>query len=305
MVKRDKEQWTREKSEMTLPQKDIKPRITVVGSLNMDLVISMDRMPAAGETLAGRELHTLPGGKGANQAAGCARLGAATSMIGRVGSDAFGHQMLEQMERMGVETEAIGIHESAPTGIASIYHTSEDNSIVIVAGANGECSPDWVEQHRGRIQQAQVLLVQLEVPLESVQRALEIARAAGVTTVLNPAPARELPAELLELADYLTPNETEFAALSGREAESEQQIAEALRGWSGEFRSRVIVTLGQRRLLVSGSERRAHHRARAQGSSGGHDRAGDTLNAALCVKLAELTAGSEPEFGSETRWMMG
>lgn len=276
---------------MSMRANGTEPRITVVGSLNMDLVISMDRMPVEGETLAGRELHTLPGGKGANQAAGAARLGVRTGMIGQVGDDAFGRQMLDQMKKMGVQSEAIGVHESAPTGIASIYHTEDDNCIVIVAGANGECTGEWVERHREQIEQSHVLLVQLEVPLDAVRRSLEIARAAGAATVLNPAPAQELPADLLALADYVTPNETEFAALSGKEPASDPEIAEALEVWQREVGSRVILTRGGAGCSFLGEDGKLQTVAAPKVKVVDTTGAGDTLNAALCVKLAELAAG--------------
>ncbi|QJC50877.1 ribokinase [Paenibacillus albicereus] len=265
-------------------------RVAVAGSLNMDLVLRMDRMPKAGETISGSALHTLPGGKGANQAAGCARLGAETEMIGRVGADGFGEQLLEQMRRMGVGTAGIGVHPDAPTGIASIYHTPEDNCIVIVAGANGECGEAWVESRRESIERAEVLLAQLEIPLDGVRAALRIAREKGVQTVLNPAPARELPQELLELADYITPNETEFAALSGASAESEDELAEAIAAWQAGIGCRVIVTRGAAGCSFVGEDGRLvtvpAPRVEVVDTTG----AGDTLNAALCVKLAELAA---------------
>ncbi|PLT44485.1 Ribokinase [Paenibacillus pasadenensis] len=266
------------------------PRVAVAGSLNMDLVISMGRMPLAGETISGSALHTLPGGKGANQAAGCARLGAATEMIGRVGEDAFGKQLLEQMRRMGVGASGIGVHPSEPTGVASIYHTPEDNCIVIVADANGECGEAWVESRRESIEGAQALLVQLEIPLEGVRAALRIAREAGVATVLNPAPAQQLPRELLELADYITPNETEFAALTGASAESEDELREAIAAWQASVGGRVIVTRGAAGCSFVGEDGRLvtvpAPRVEVVDTTG----AGDTLNAALCVKLAELAA---------------
>lgn len=271
-----------------MSQHNQKPRVAVAGSLNMDLVISMERMPEAGETISGSALHTLPGGKGANQAAGCARMGADTAMIGRVGKDAFGGQLLEQMRRMGVNDAGIGEHETAPTGIASIYHTKEDNCIVIVAGANGECDADWIESNRAAIEEAQVLLVQLEIPLPAVQRALEIARAAGIVTVLNPAPALELPQELLELADYITPNETEFAALSGVSAETEAELSDAMAAWQAKVGSRVIVTRGSAGSSFLGEDGGLLTASAPKVEVVDTTGAGDTLNAALCVKLGEL-----------------
>lgn len=262
------------------------PRIAVVGSLNMDLVISMDRMPEVGETVQGREMHTVPGGKGANQAAGCARLGTDTAMIGAVGNDLFGGQLLDHMKKQGVRTEAIAVHENTGTGIASIYHTREDNCIVIVPGANALCTAEWVEKNRRLIEEAGVMLTQLEIPLSAVERALEIARDAGVVTVLNPAPARELPAELLAKVDYLTPNETEFALLSGSPTDTDAELEAAMREWQAKYGTRVIVTRGKDGCSFLGDDGRIVTVPSLKVEVVDTTGAGDTLNAAFCCKLA-------------------
>ena len=188
-----------------------RPRIAVVGSLNQDLVVSVERMPLAGETLTGESIHYIPGGKGANQAIACARLGAHVDMIGAVGDDSFGRSILAELAANEVSTGTVSRLANTPTGIASIIHTKQDNCIVIVQGANGKVSAELVEQFADNIREADILLVQLEIPLDAVETALRIARSAGVRTVLNPAPARSLTPEILALADYFTPNETEFA----------------------------------------------------------------------------------------------
>jgi ribokinase len=223
------------------------PHIVVVGSLNMDLVVSSSRMPLVGETIQGDSIHYIPGGKGANQAVGCARLGARVTMIGAVGDDAFGRQIVREMEEKGVSPAAIARLEGTPTGTATILHTPEDNCIVIVPGANGLVTPEMVEASRTLIASADLVLVQLEVPLESVEHALRIAREAGVVTVLNPAPAQPLSDELLALADWVTPNETEFEALHGGGAfSSEARIAEEIARWEARTGNRLLVTLGKR-----------------------------------------------------------
>ncbi|MEO3946292.1 ribokinase [Gorillibacterium sp. CAU 1737] len=224
------------------------PRIAVVGSLNMDLVVTAPRMPQAGETLTGESIHTISGGKGANQAVACARLGAQVDMIGAVGDDAFGRSLLSELEANGVSTEAVARLSNTPTGIASILHTAEDNSIVIVPGANGCVTASLVEAAAERIRQADVLLVQLEIPLDAVEASLRIARANWVRTILNPAPARSLPDSILYLADYFTPNETEFAFFreaSGLAPASDSDWEQALAGWWQRYGHQVILTRGR------------------------------------------------------------
>ncbi|RED89071.1 MULTISPECIES: ribokinase [Cohnella] len=223
-----------------------RPRIAVVGSLNMDLVVSTERMPRVGETISGKTIHYIPGGKGANQAVGCARLGAEVHMIGAVGDDMFGSVLMTNMKDNGVCTDGIGIIEHTPTGIASILHTSEDNCIVIIPGANGAMTPARVEQSARFIAQADLVLIQLEIPLESVYAALRIARSAGVRTVLNPAPARDLSADLLQLADCITPNETEFASLGGfMETDGQDAWQDGLSNWEKRHDHKVILTRGK------------------------------------------------------------
>ncbi|ANE48700.1 ribokinase [Paenibacillus swuensis] len=211
----------------------------------MDLVVSMQRMPKTGETVMGEGIHTIPGGKGANQAIGCAKLGAQVTMIGAVGEDGFGDAIVRQMEKHGIATDTIARLTDTSTGTATIFHTPEDNCIVIVPGANGHCTPASIEGYISLIQGADLVLVQLEIPLETVREALKLAREAGVATVLNPAPARELPVELLGLADYITPNETEFEALTGEAYASEEALEAGMRCWQEANGPKLLVTRGK------------------------------------------------------------
>jgi len=223
------------------------PRIVVVGSFNMDLVVSTSRMPLVGETITGQSIHYIPGGKGANQAVGCARLGAVVHMVGAVGDDLFGRQIFGEMEQIGIRMEHVAVVPNVPTGTATILHTQEDNCIVIVPGANGKVTPEHIESSRRIIEQADVLLVQLEIPIESVERALQIARASGVKTVLNPAPAISLPSALIKLADYVTPNETEFALLmrGGKPEEPPlEDLSTSMSIWQERYDNMIIVTRG-------------------------------------------------------------
>ncbi len=240
-------------------------------------------MPLIGETMHGEAIHYVPGGKGANQAAGCGRLGAEVSMIGAVGDDAFGRTLLQQMAGFGVRTDRIAVKLGVPTGTATILHTPEDNCIVIVAGANGTCSAEQVEANADAIRGADVLLVQLEVPLAAVQRAMELAKEGGARVVLNPAPARELPAELLRMADVVTPNETELAVLTGKPA---HQLEAAIREWKSEYGGELVVTLGKEGCALLENDqlvRVPSVKVDVVDTTG----AGDTFNAALSVMLAE------------------
>lgn len=263
-----------------------RPNIAVVGSLNMDLVVAMNRMPRLGETISGESIHYIPGGKGANQAVGCAKLGADVVMIGAVGQDAFGKQILGDIRKYGIVDKAIAVLPDVPTGTASIFHAENDNCIIIVPGANGEVTPEWVDRHASDIQSADILLVQLEIPLPAVERALQIAKAAQVRTVLNPAPAVKLPAELLRLCDIITPNESELELLCGNEVgEEEELILKEILNWQSAYGNRVLVTRGKHG--VSYAENGCLITAKAPkvqvvDTTG----AGDCFNAALCFGLA-------------------
>jgi ribokinase len=226
--------------------------VTVVGSLNMDLVIRAPRIPQPGETIIGGELHTVPGGKGANQAVAAARLGVRVSMVGRVGRDAFAGPLLDNLTATGVDHTFVTGDAEAATGVALIVvDDAGQNSIVVASGANMRLSPADVEAAEAAISAAQVVLLQLESPLETVTRAAEIARAHGVTVILNPAPARPLPAGLLSLVDVLVPNESETALLSGMPVgnQAEAEAAAAALRTSGV--GTLILTLGERGAMLA------------------------------------------------------
>ncbi|BBH22184.1 ribokinase [Paenibacillus baekrokdamisoli] len=263
--------------------------VVVVGSLNMDLVVSTDRMPLIGETIQGTEIHYIPGGKGANQAVGCARLGANTIMIGAVGNDLFGGQIIEQLQGYGLQTNRIDKLDGVATGTATILHTKQDNCIVIVPGANGQMTEERVNANKEEFGHAAVVLLQLEIPLDAVMQALKLAKAAGAMTVLNPAPAlaEPLPKELLQLVDVLTPNETEFAALSGHAVNvSEAEMRSHLMNWEQKHGNRVLVTRGSAGCSYLDEERQLitvpSLKVKVTDTTG----AGDCLNAALCCSIA-------------------
>ncbi|KXH78779.1 ribokinase [Sporosarcina sp. HYO08] len=189
------------------------PKITVVGSINMDLVTITDQLPKMGETILGQQFQMNPGGKGANQAVASARLGAAVQMVGCVGEDLFGEELLQHLQNEGIDVSNV---ERVPdqTGTASIVVSNKDNNIIVVPGANNYVTASFVEAKRETIANSDILILQLEIPLEGVQKAVEIAKENDVTVILNPAPICELSADLLEKVDYLTPNEHEFQHLN-------------------------------------------------------------------------------------------
>ncbi|MFD9907581.1 ribokinase [Streptomyces sp. NPDC059063] len=256
------------------------PHIVVLGSTNMDLVAYVATAPQRGETVTGREFRTFPGGKGANQAVAAARAGATVSMIGAVGTDAFGTQLRGALDHSGVDTDLLRTVEGA-TGTAHIVVDDDGgNAIVVVPGANAALSA-LSHGDEALIASADLLLLQLEVPLEGVLAAAEYARGHGVRTVLTPAPAQPLPPELLAATDLLIPNEHEAAALTG--IEDPAAAARALLSQVPE----VVVTLGSAGSLYAarGAEPVTvpAPRVTAVDTTG----AGDTFVGALAVALGE------------------
>ncbi|PWB35649.1 ribokinase [Pseudomonas sp. SDI] len=220
--------------------------VVVVGSLNMDLVTRAQRLPQAGETLAGESFFTVPGGKGANQAVAAARLGAQVAMIGCVGADAYGQQLRQALLDEGIDCQAVDSASGVSSGVALIVvDASSQNAIVIVAGGNGQLTPASVQRFDALLQQAQVIVCQLEVPTDTVAYTLARGRALGKTVILNPAPATgPLPAEWYAAIDYLIPNESEAAALTGLPVNDLQTAKVAATRLLGLGVGKVIVTLG-------------------------------------------------------------
>ncbi len=229
------------------------PRIVVVGSTNIDLTFPVSRLPRSGETLAGHGMHTGFGGKGANQAVMAARLGAAVHMISAVGGDDFGRQALASYRAQNVDTTFVRVHESYPTGTAAILVDEQArNCIIVVAGANAAVSAQDVLAARATIESADVVLTQLETPLDAARQAFLLARAAGVRTVLNPAPAAPLPDDVLALTDLCIPNETELESLIGGPVWSLEEAQAAGQALRQRGPAEVIVTLGARGALIIG-----------------------------------------------------
>ncbi len=194
----------------------IAPGIVVLGGINMDLVTYSDRFPGDGETIVGRRFVTYAGGKGANQAVAAARLGGRTLMVGQVGDDMFGPQLLDGLREAGVDVSGVTVRRGETSGIAVIsIDGSAQNRIVQVLGANATCGPAQVAAVAAALDNAQVLMLQLEAPVEVSLAAAREAKSRGKTVILDPGPVRPFPEELLQLADVITPNETEAEALVG------------------------------------------------------------------------------------------
>ncbi len=234
-------------------------RITVVGSLNMDLVVRAPHLPVPGETVIGSDFRTIPGGKGANQAVAAARLGAQVTMIGRVGDDDFGRAQLRNLNELGVDTTHVIVDREAATGIALItLDASGQNTIVLASGANMRLTREDINAAQDAIVQSDVLVLQLESPLEVVTHAIDMAHAEGVKVILNPAPARPLPNETLAKLDYLIPNESETALLTGIEVADLDSAREATERLHEEGVGTVILTLGARGAFLARAEESVH-----------------------------------------------
>jgi ribokinase len=260
--------------------------ITVVGSANLDLIGLADRLPLPGETVMGHRFTTSPGGKGANQAVACARLGAATSIVGRVGDDAFGEQVRANLRRQGVDTARLTVDPETATGVALIAVDAQgNNSILVAPGANARLTAEEAVAALHQSPPAAVLL-QLEIPLTAVVAAARAGRALGARVVLNPAPAQPLPDELLSLVDILTPNEGELAVLAGRSVAGTQARRSACRDLLAKGVGTVIVTLGAAGALLATptSECQVPGFAVQPVDTTG---AGDAFNGAICVALLE------------------
>ncbi|MGL4760334.1 MAG: ribokinase [Sarcina sp.] len=218
-------------------------KIVVVGSINMDLVVSANRMPKAGETIIGQAMNYFPGGKGANQAVAAARLRANVSMIGTVGKDAFGEELINQLNSENINTCCIK-KEDISTGVATIIKTSVDNSIVVVPGANDMCDKELVSRFRQIIKEADVLVTQFEIPTETIKLALEIAKEYKVQTIVNPAPAKEINQEIIDNTNFITPNETEFEFMTGKDLSDFEILETEMLKWQSENKTRLVVTRG-------------------------------------------------------------
>ncbi len=269
--------------------------IVVIGSLNMDFVFAVDRLPLPGETILGRNFRVIPGGKGANQAYAAAKLadsGTAVRMLGRVGADSFGKALKANLANVGVDVGPVLETDSEATGVACIHvDNAGQNSITVAPGANGLLSATDIESQRQALAGARCVLLQLEVPMEAVAKGLREARQVGAVCILDPAPARVLPPEILQLVDIATPNENEACVLAGvPPSRVNASDAVALGNKIRELGVRaVIVKLGDQGCVYCGPDGTfpsPPFPVRAVDSTA----AGDTFNAGLAVALAEGAA---------------
>jgi len=261
-------------------------KIVVVGSLNMDLVISTPRVPAMGETILGNGFMTAPGGKGANQAVAAARLGGDVTMIGCVGDDIFGKNLMENLKQNGVDTESIRVQENVPTGVAVILIEKGNNCIIVDPGANARLEVRDIEKLEGLIQKSSIVVVQLEIPFETVEYTIRLAKKHHVKVLLNPAPGRALSDELLAMIDILTPNESECEIITGMKIQSVEDAKSAASYLLKKGVKTVAITLGKNGAVYN-FEDQWIHKPVPEVNVVDTTAAGDSFSGALAVAISK------------------
>jgi ribokinase len=263
------------------------PRIAVVGSANTDLITFAERFPRAGETLFGQNFDLGFGGKGANQAVAARLCGAEVAMIAKVGKDLFGEGTVRNFNSFGIDTTHVGVVEDAPTGVAPIFvEPGGQNRILVVKGANDRLRPHDIDAAAAALRRAQTIILQFEIPLETVYHTVRFARLHNIRCIVNPAPA--IPASLVDLtgADYFIPNETEAELITGMPVQTLEQAAACAASLLQKGFRRVLVTLGARGALLADSTAHVHiqpFEVNARDTTG----AGDAFIGSLAVFLAE------------------
>lgn len=264
-----------------------KKRILVIGSSNTDMIVSLDHLPKPGETILGGEFRTAAGGKGANQAVGAARAGGAVTLIARLGRDSWGDRALAGLMKDRINVQHVIRDDSSPSGVALIFVSrTGENSIAVAGGANNRLSTSDIKKASPTIAAADLIVMQLETPLASVQAAVALAAQKGIPVILNPAPAQPLPSRLLQHISILTPNETEAELLTGTRVTDLKAAARAADLLLKRGVQTVILTLGARGAWVATTEIRQHvpgFKVKAIDTTA----AGDIFNGALAVALAE------------------
>ncbi len=253
-------------------------KLAVVGSINMDMTVTAERIPLKGETLRGDSLSYIPGGKGANQAVAMAKLGADVEMFGCVGSDENGRKLIANMNLVGVKTDHIKVLNEVPTGIAMITVGDNDNTIVVVPGANGKVDCDYVDSIKEELKSFDMVVLQHEIPLETVHYLVDFCAENKIPVVLNPAPAAEVPMDIIDKVTYVTPNEHEAVLIFGNDLTTEELLKK--------YPEKLVITQGSRGVstcLKSGEILTVPARpAKVVDTTG----AGDTLNGAFSVQIA-------------------
>lgn len=260
-----------------------KPKITVIGSMNIDMVVETNKMPNQGETIFGSAFSSFTGGKGANQAVACARLGAQVRMIGCVGEDRFAKQLIEALEKEGVDTKFVKTVPHSSTGVAAITVCDNDNRIIVIPGANHCLEPYDILSLKKIIADSDMVLLQQEIPFATVEAAIKLAGELGIPVILNPAPAIKLPRALLEQVYIITPNEYELAILLGLDDKQERTHEQLLELYP----HRIVMTGGSKGAYYNTPDGRMRQvpgrKVEAVDTTG----AGDTFNGALAVRLSE------------------
>lgn len=249
--------------------------ITVIGSINMDIVCQTEVFPKQGETVLGNRFETVPGGKGANQAVAATRLGGKVKMVGAVGQDSFGPVLIDILKNEKMDVSSVQMAPTS-TGIANILLFEQDNRIIVVPGANNYVTPQLVDANEQAIIESKLVVMQLEIPVETVEHTLKLCKKHGVPVLMNPAPARNFKTEWMEDITYLTPNETECELIFHEQIETSLQA----------YPNKLIVTLGDEGAMYHNGEhivKVAGFRTTAIDTTG----AGDTFNGAFAHKICE------------------
>ncbi|MFD3262266.1 ribokinase [Paenibacillus lentus] len=266
------------------------PNIVVIGSINMDIVIETPVIPEKGETILGSEMKLLPGGKGANQAVAASRLGMETSFIGAIGKDRFGEQMQQELNRHSIN-QALTVMPEEKTGIASIWIHDQDNRIVVIPGANGKITWSDIELRKSYIDRSDVVLLQLEIPLDTVVECIKYAHGAGKKIILNPAPAQSLPEEIYPMLYSLTPNRQELSVLAGAPEILQENdftaLYAAMRKMIDKGLPSIMVTLGADGAVHMNASGHTFHIPGRKMDVTDTTGAGDCFNAALAVSIAK------------------
>lgn len=262
-------------------------KIVVVGSSNTDMIIKLDHLPQPGETVLGGDFSTAAGGKGANQAVAAARAGGAVTFVARVGDDMFGRLAVEQFAADGIDVRHVTEDSDAPSGVALIFvDRNGENSIAVASGANAHLTPVDALSARDAVRDAQIMITQLETPIETVRAAVVLASEQGVPVILNPAPAQSLGADILRHVSVLTPNETEAELLTGVKVSTTADAEAAAEKLASMGVEAIVITLGARGAFVFNadhSELIAGFDVQAVDTTA----AGDVFNGALAVALAK------------------
>jgi len=252
-------------------------KIAVVGSINTDQVVIADKIPLKGETIFGSSINYIPGGKGANQAVAMAKLGADVTMFGCVGDDSNGEMVLANLKKYNINTDNIKIVKGVPSGIAIITLGNNDNSIVVIKGANDCIDKNYIDSIKNQLLSYDLVLLQLEMPIETVEYVIDLCNENKVRVVLNPAPANKLPKGIIDKVDYVTPNEHEYKMLF----EEDIDLESALKSYP----NKLIVTLGEEGVGFASDKDTVIKVPIRKTTVVDTTGAGDTLNGALCVRI--------------------